>query len=115
MSIRSNDPAADEAVRQLQLASQSLLSMLAIMKADLPVVTEDWTGRFRHTFDYESARHHLAATTLANTLHLAADGIRAKQLEANAAIRLQARREAGARAEARAEVEADRPPPQEPR
>lgn len=88
--IRFDDAAADEAVRQLELTVQSLLGMAAIIEETIPITTEEWRGRFRYTFDYESARHDVAARTLAQTLHLAAVGIRAKQFEARAAIQLEA-------------------------
>ncbi|CAN5622186.1 hypothetical protein BH20ACT2_BH20ACT2_08140 [soil metagenome] len=90
MSIRFDHATAEEAVRQLELTVQSLLGMVEVLEADLPIVTEEWRGRFRHTFDYESARHDVSARTLANTLHLAAVGIRAKQFEAQGAQRLEA-------------------------
>lgn len=90
MSIRFDDAAADEAVRQLELTVQSLLGMVGVLEETIPITTEEWRGRFRRTFDYESARHDVAARTLASTLHLAAVGIRAKQFEAQAAIALEA-------------------------
>ncbi|MEJ7584035.1 MAG: hypothetical protein WKF43_08095 [Acidimicrobiales bacterium] len=87
MGIHFHMGAADEAARQLELTVQSLLSMVAVVEQSIPVTTEDWRGRFGQTFDYESARH-VAARTLAQSLHLTAVGIRAKQFEAQATINL---------------------------
>lgn len=77
--------AADEAVRQLELTAQSLLAVCAQLEADVPVVAEEWHGRFREVFDLESARQATAARVLAqDLLDLAAD-VRAKAVLAAAA------------------------------
>ncbi len=57
MSIRFDDAAADELVDQLELTVRSLLELADKLQSLLPATTEDWQGRFRHTFDVEASRH----------------------------------------------------------
>src|SRR3546814_19524148 len=45
--------AAEEAAAQLLATAESLLEALGVLELDRPVVTEDWEGRFRPTFDHE--------------------------------------------------------------
>lgn len=82
MTVRFDDAAADEAVRQLVLTADAIATMAALLVADAPVVAEDWTGRHRMTFDAESARHSVAMTVLADSLRTTATAIRAKQYQA---------------------------------
>jgi hypothetical protein len=77
--------AADEAARQLELTGESLLEAVAVLEADIPVVAEDWEGRFREVFDVESAMHCTAARTLANDLLTLAAVMRANAVQAAAA------------------------------
>jgi hypothetical protein len=77
--------AADTAARELELTGQSLLEVAALLEADVPVVAEDWEGRFREVFDVESMLHDIGARTLANDMLLLAAAIRAKAVEAAAA------------------------------
>lgn len=77
--------AADEAARQLELTAQGLLQAVGIMEHDIPIVTDDWRGRFREVFDVTSARHDMAARALANDMIVIAASIRAKAVEAAAA------------------------------
>jgi hypothetical protein len=74
--------AADDAATELELTAQSLLLIAALLELDVPVVTEDWRGRFREVFDVESARNAVAARTLPDDLLTLAAGIRAKAIEA---------------------------------
>lgn len=74
--------AADRAARELELTAQSLLQTVGVIEADVPVITEDWRGRFREVFDVESARVDIAARTLADDMLLLAASIRAEALEA---------------------------------
>lgn len=82
MTVRFDDAAADEAVRQLVLTADAIGAMAALLVADAPVVAEDWTGRHRTTFDAESARHSAAMTVLADSLRTTAVAIRTKQHQA---------------------------------
>jgi hypothetical protein len=82
--MRFDFEAADTAAYELELTSQSLMEIAALIEGDAPVVTEDWRGRFREVFDVESLSHDNAARTLANDLLTAASMIRAKAVEAAA-------------------------------
>jgi hypothetical protein len=86
-TIDFNHPAAENLVRELTLTVQAMLGAMGVMEGDLPEVTADWRGLFRHTFDYESARHDLAARSLAQTLYLTAVAVQAKEYEVRAANR----------------------------
>jgi hypothetical protein len=77
--------AADDAALQLELTAQSLLQIAGLIELDVPVVAEDWTGRFREVFDVESANFDIAARTLAEDLLVMAAAVRAKAIEAAAA------------------------------
>jgi hypothetical protein len=76
--------AADAAVDQLLLTAQSLLESVAFIEADIPVVTDDWTGRFREVFDVEMLSHDVALRLLADSLFATASLIRARAVEAAA-------------------------------
>lgn len=86
MPVRFDSGAAEEAVRNLIKTADALTAMAALLAADAPVVTTDWTGRFRTTFDVESGRHVAAVLVLADSLRTTAVGIRTKQYQAKAAI-----------------------------
>jgi hypothetical protein len=77
--------AADEAAHQLELTAQALLQAIGVMEHDIPVITEDWRGRFREVFDVTSGQHDMAARALANDMIVMAASIRAKAVEAAAA------------------------------
>ena len=77
--------AADDAATELELTAQALLTIAALIEADAPVVTADWTGRFREVFDVESVNYDTAARGLADDLSLLAASVRARALEAAAA------------------------------
>lgn len=83
--VRFGFGAADTAADELLLTAQSLLETAAVMERDVPVVTEDWTGRFREIFDVESARHAVAIRLLAEDLLQLAARVRAEAIEAAAA------------------------------
>lgn len=76
--------AADAAVDQLLLTAQSLLESVALVETDIPVVTEDWTGRFREVFDVEMLSHDIALRLLADSLFATATLVRARAVEAAA-------------------------------
>ena len=80
-----DDEAANQAVSQLEVTATALATACALIEADVPVTVEDFRGRFRQTFDYESARHVLTLQTLAASLHQTALVVRARQYEATAA------------------------------
>ncbi|HKE74652.1 MAG TPA: hypothetical protein VKB57_13610 [Acidimicrobiales bacterium] len=84
-NIRFGFDAADAAADELLLTAQSLFDSVSIMRQDIPVVTDDWTGRFREVFDVESAVHDLAMTRLAGELTLLSAQLRAMAIEAAAA------------------------------
>lgn len=77
--------AADAAARELELTAQALSEVVSVLEADVPIVTEDWAGRFREVFDVESARYDVAARMLAADLLVLAAAIRAEAAEAAAA------------------------------
>lgn len=76
--------AADEAADQLLLTAQSLLEAVGVLEADMPVVTENWAGRFREVFDVDMLRHDAALRTLADALFVTATLVRARSIEAAA-------------------------------
>lgn len=78
--------AADAAARELELTSQSLLAARGVLEQDVPVVADGWEGRFREVFDVESLRHAVAAGALAEDLLSLAAMIRARAVEAAAAL-----------------------------
>ena len=77
--------AADAAATQLELTAQALLAATAVLEADVPVVTDEWRGRFREVFDVESARHDVGGRLLAQDLLTFAAAVRAGAVEAAAA------------------------------
>jgi len=90
MPIRFDDAAATELAAQLEITARSLLEVVDRFEREVVAATEEWRGRFRHTFDVESARHDLEARALANDLHLMAVAVRAKMFEAQAARQAEA-------------------------
>jgi hypothetical protein len=76
--------AADAAADELLLTAQSLLEAVGLLELDLPIVTEDWTGRFREVFDVEMLRQDVALRVLADALFTTASLVRAKAIEASA-------------------------------
>jgi hypothetical protein len=76
--------AADAAADQLLLTSQSLLEAASVIELDIPVVTEDWSGRFREVFDVETLRQDVSLRLLAEGLFVLATLVRAKAIEAAA-------------------------------
>jgi hypothetical protein len=76
--------AADDAADQLLLTAQSLLEAVAVLELDIPVVTEDWRGRFREVFDVEMLRQDVSLRMLAEALSVLATLVRAKAIEAAA-------------------------------
>lgn len=96
MAVRFDHAAADEAVHQLVLTADALTAMVTLLHADAPLVTTEWRGRFRRTFDVESGRHVLAMMILADSLRTTAVGIRTKQYQARVAVIQEARAEAEA-------------------
>ncbi|MGH9233990.1 MAG: hypothetical protein ACRD0R_11715, partial [Acidimicrobiales bacterium] len=76
--------AADAAADQLLLTSQSLLEAASVIELDIPVVTEDWSGRFREVFDIETLRQDVSLRLLAEGLFVLATLVRAKAIEAAA-------------------------------
>ena len=76
--------AADVAADELLLTSQSLLEVVALLELDVPVVTEDWTGRFREVFDVEMLGQDVSLRMLADALFALATLVRAKAIEASA-------------------------------
>jgi hypothetical protein len=77
--------AADTAVDELLLTAQSLLEAVALLETDIPVVTEDWEGRFREVFDVDAFRYDVALRTMAENLFTIASLVRARSIEAAAA------------------------------
>lgn len=82
MAVRFDHAAADAAVNQLTLTADALVAAVALLQADAPIVTTEWRGRFRHSFDVESGRHALAMLILSDSLRTTAIGIRTKQWQA---------------------------------
>ena len=76
--------AADAAADQLLLTAQSLLEAVGVLELDIPVVTEDWSGRFREVFDVEMLRQDVSLRMLAEGLFVLATLVRAKAIEAAA-------------------------------
>jgi hypothetical protein len=76
--------AADAAADQLLLTAQSLLEAVGVLELDIPVVTEDWSGRFRDVFDVEMLRRDVSLRMLAEGLFVLATLVRAKAIEAAA-------------------------------
>jgi hypothetical protein len=76
--------AADTAADQLLLTAQSLLEAVGVLELDVPVVTEDWTGRFREVFEVETLRHDVALRMMAEALFALATLVRARAIEAAA-------------------------------
>lgn len=76
---------ADTAVDELLLTAQSLLEVVALLETDIPVVTEDWTGRFREVFDVDTFRYDVALRAMAESLFAVASLVRARSIEAAAA------------------------------
>lgn len=66
--VRFDHDAAEEAANQLLVTAESLVEALSVLEADREVVTEDWQGRFRTTFDHELGRTVLGGSFLAGTL-----------------------------------------------
>lgn len=95
MPVQFDHAAADEAVRQLTLSAEAVMSMASLLATDAPLVTTEWRGRFRQTFDVESGRHAMAMLVLADSLRTTAVGIRTKQWEAAAAAQREAREGGG--------------------
>ena len=77
--------AADDAVKELTQTAQSLLQVAAVMETDIPVITEDWRGRFREVFDVDSAKSDISLRVLADDLLALAASIRAGAIEASTA------------------------------
>lgn len=76
--------AADAAADELLLTAQSLLEAVALIEADIPVVTDDWTGRFREVFDVEMLDQDVALRLMADALFATATMVRARAIEAAA-------------------------------
>jgi hypothetical protein len=76
--------AADAAADQLLLTAQSLLEAVGVLELDVPVVTQDWQGRFRQVFDVEMLRQDVALRMMAEALFVLATLVRAKAIEAAA-------------------------------
>lgn len=83
--VRFDHDAAEEAANQLLVTAESLVEALSVLEADREVVTEDWQGRFRTTFDHELGSTVLGGSFLAGTLQQMAAVIRARALQAKAA------------------------------
>lgn len=84
-SVRFDFGAADAAADELLLTAQALLEAAWVIEHDIPVVTDDWTGRFREVFDVESAQHDAAMQLLAEALLSLSAQVRAKAIEVAAA------------------------------
>jgi hypothetical protein len=74
--------AADTAATEVELAVQALREFVALLEQDVPVVTEDWLGRFREVFDVDSSGYRVEVDLLAEDLQALATSIRAKAVEA---------------------------------
>jgi hypothetical protein len=61
-----------------------LLEAVGVLELDIPVVTEDWSGRFRDVFDVEMLRRDVSLRMLAEGLFVLATLVRAKAIEAAA-------------------------------
>lgn len=79
MAVRFDHAAANDAVRELVLTANSIDAMLSLLATDVPLVTQDWTGRHRTTFDAETTHHSVTMVTLAESLRATAAAIRAEQ------------------------------------
>ena len=75
---------ADEAAVQLELTAQALLEAVAAVEHEIPVTTEDFTGRLREVFDVEAARHTVGARLLADDMVAVAAQVRARAVLAAA-------------------------------
>jgi uncharacterized protein YukE len=98
--VRFDQDAAEEAARQLLVTAESLFECLAGLGEDWPIVTEDWEGHFRDTFDHEFAGTVAGGHVLVDMLRQMAAVIRARAWEAAAADAAYWRQQAELQAEA---------------
>ncbi|MGH9185069.1 MAG: hypothetical protein ACRD0U_04525 [Acidimicrobiales bacterium] len=54
--VRFDDAASEHLKEELIATARALGEATAVLMADIPVVTEDWRGRFREVFDAEAVR-----------------------------------------------------------
>jgi hypothetical protein len=77
--------AAERAASELLITVQSLMGVLGALEEDRKVITEDWSGPFRVTFDAELDRLVATGGLLTETLQHMAVVVGAKAFEAQAA------------------------------
>lgn len=82
---------ADHVADELQATATAVEQVLGQFTADLPLVREDWRGRFRDTFELEVLRTRLGLSVLADSMRQAAHEVRTGALEAAAENRRRAR------------------------
>jgi hypothetical protein len=88
--VHYDEASADTIKAELAATSRALGEATAVLLEDIPVITEDWRGRFREVFDPEAVRLLGALAMLSESLMANAVDVVARLEDAKAE---QARRE----------------------
>jgi hypothetical protein len=116
VDVQFDEASATHLQEELIATARALGEATAVLMEDIPVVTEDWLGRFRETFDPEAVRLLGALAMLSESLMASAAEVMTTLEDAKAE---QARREnlrrlaieEAERAEAARQAEAERSQP----
>jgi hypothetical protein len=102
--VQYDEASADLVKEELIATARALGEATSVLLDDIPVITEDWYGRFREVFDPEAVRLLGSFAMLSESLMAAAVEVVTKLEDAKA----EQRRREGLRAIAIAEAEAAR-------